>query len=61
MERESGKFWTASDVARYVGCSVQTVLNWERSGRFVSAAKSPTGRLLFDRADVVEFFDKECV
>lgn len=47
---------SAGDVATYCGVDIRTVRRWIEGGWDVQPVRSPTGRILFHRSDVVAWF-----
>jgi excisionase family DNA binding protein len=52
----SSRFMSVSDVARYCDVTNRTVLRWVETKRFVPTYRTPSGRVMFNREDVFNYF-----
>lgn len=55
-ELPMSRFMSVSEVAREYEVTSTTVLRWIRTGKFVPVRRTPTGRILFERSDVLKYF-----
>ncbi len=57
-EQNGIRYYTTGEVAKYIGCSDQTVKNYEKRGELKSF-RTPFGYRLFHMDDVKEFVKKK--
>lgn len=52
----SSCFMSVSDVASYCGVTNRTVIRWAKTRSFVPVFRTPSGRAMFSRDDVLAYF-----
>jgi DNA-binding transcriptional MerR regulator len=52
----SSRFMSVSDVASYCGVTNRTVIRWAETRSFVPVFRTPSGRVMFNRDDVLAYF-----
>ena len=52
----SSRFMSVSDVANYCGVTNRTEIRWSETPSFVPVFRTPSGRVMFSRDDVLAYF-----